>query len=385
MMCHPRLPLIAALDSERPAVRVWDVGGQRLREVWRAGAESDVYGDEHGWAKFQRIPVVAWHPDQPWLVVKNEDGVLLWTPSGLSELDGLPPGASYHNLAFSPDGSTLWAAPGDEINSWEYSSHAIDVASGAVHAGRHWDTGVAVHPAGGLVATLSSDQGATHMLFARPSQVMRVLNRALILDADGYRTPVFSSDGRYFAIRGSAYEHTLEVFEFPTLRRVLGTVLGEPYPSDEVSDEWWEQHEAWSAHNIAFGTRPGVLWIGTPAGTLIELDVGTQEAVGHDLLAGAGITALSATATGELIVAGGAGELVLVAGFPAAEPAAGSTVAEFLADASDIPDGGNLDEHLILTDGTRTWQPGDLDTASAAADTDPTWLRLKVAINTLGE
>jgi hypothetical protein len=32
---------------------------------------------------------------------------------------------------------------------------------------------------------------------------MRVLRRALILDADGYQTPVLSADGRYLAIRGN--------------------------------------------------------------------------------------------------------------------------------------------------------------------------------------
>ncbi|GAA3933699.1 hypothetical protein Aau02nite_26190 [Amorphoplanes auranticolor] len=52
-----------------------------------------------------------------------------------------------------------------------------------------------MHPAGGLRLTFSSHQGATLGLFARAAgTAMRVLRRALILDCDGYETPVFSPD-----------------------------------------------------------------------------------------------------------------------------------------------------------------------------------------------
>ena len=78
-------------------------------------------------------------------------------------------------------------------------------------------------------------QRAQHGLFAHiddetdPGE-MRILRRALILDADGYETPIFSSDGRHLAIRGSAYAQTLHVFKFPSLHLVLATTLGEPNP-----------------------------------------------------------------------------------------------------------------------------------------------------------
>jgi hypothetical protein len=124
-----------------------------------------------------------------------------WTPAGLSRLEGLPPAAAYRSVAFSPDGHTLWASPssGDEGSAWE-SSDTLDLASGTVGVGPRWDTGIAAHPAGELVAALCSDQGATLGLFARVDQdsrpaAMRVLRRALILDADGYQTPVFSRTG----------------------------------------------------------------------------------------------------------------------------------------------------------------------------------------------
>src|ERR1035437_9899566 len=86
-----------------------------------------------------------------------------------------------------------------EGSAWE-SSDTLDLASGTVGVGPRWDTGIAAHPAGELVAALCSDQGATLGLFARVDQdsrpaAMRVLRRALILDADGYQTPVFSRTG----------------------------------------------------------------------------------------------------------------------------------------------------------------------------------------------
>jgi hypothetical protein len=188
-------------------------------------------------------------------------------------MDGLPPAAAYRYLAFSPDGQTLWAFPSPEAmqDRWRHSSDAIDLASGTVRAGWGWDTGVARHPGGGLVLTFQSDQGATYGLFARVDQdtrpaAMRVLSRALILDCDGYETPVFSADGRHFAIRGNAYDNSVEVFEFPSLTRVLATTLGEPSPGYPYPAEWLAQMRAWSRHNLAFGAEPGVLWVGTPTG-----------------------------------------------------------------------------------------------------------------------
>jgi hypothetical protein len=77
----------------------------------------------------------------------------------------------------------------------------------------------------------------------------------MILDADGYKTPVFSADGRRFAIRGNAYENSLEVFEFPSLNRAFAVTLGEPHPGHPAPQEWREQYRAWSRYNIAFGAQ----------------------------------------------------------------------------------------------------------------------------------
>ncbi|MFJ3762935.1 hypothetical protein [Streptomyces sp. NPDC090080] len=400
LRCHPRLPLVACLDSERPAVHIWDCGAGQLRELGSVGLTSNAYGDAFGWERAERTPAAAWHPHQPLLVVTGEDGLRQWTPAGVVEPEGAPAAAAYRSLAFSPDGQTLWGSPSfrDEGGGWE-SSDVLDLASGTIGAGPRWDTGVAEHPGGGLVATLASDQGATHCLFARVDQwaapaAMRPLRRALILDCDGYETPLFSADGRHIAVRGNAYDNSVEVFEFPSLHRVLATTLGDPSPGYPYPQEWLDQMKAWSRHNIAFGSRPGVLWIATPVGALVEVDLETRQAVEHDVLTGSHLSALAATATGELLVAGSVGELVLLSVLT------GSTLSRstqtrttsrdvsraaaiaFLEATAEIPDDGNhLETHLVLTDGTRTWDADDLATVTAADATDPTWLQLQAAIN----
>ncbi|WP_200797642.1 WD40 repeat domain-containing protein [Streptoalloteichus hindustanus] len=363
------------------------------------GAGSTAYDDASYRDRMRRTPAVAWHPDQPLLVVAGEGGVARWTPTGLSGVEGIPPTASsYRSLAFSPDGRKLWASPssGDGHDAWQHSD-ILDLTSGTIDVGPGWDTGVATHPAGGLVATLISNQGATIGLFARVDDksapaVMRVLRRALILDADGYETPVFSVDGRHLAIRGNAYENTLEVFGFPSLQRVLATTLGEPTPGYPYPQEWLEQMRAWSRHNIAFGVQPGVLWIGTPTGSLVEVDLDGQRAVEHDVLTGAPVTGLGTTPTGELVVASGEGELVLVSVLSGSaktratnDNAARAALTAFLDSTCEVPDNGDLEAHLVMTDGARTWESDDLATVTTAAPTDPTWLQLQAAINTRGQ
>ncbi|MBM9506574.1 hypothetical protein ITX44_18835 [Streptomyces sp. KK5PA1] len=395
MICHPRLPLVAGLDAERPAVHIWDCGAGQLRQLGSVGAESSVYGDAIGWDRMERTPAVAWHPHQPLLVVAGEDGVVQWTPAGLREPDGIPPTADYRSLVFSPDGRALWASPssGDEGDAWD-SSDIIDLASGTVGSGPRWDTGVAEHPAGGMVATLAGDQAETLGLFARVDHTaagpaaMRVLRRALILDADGYRTPIFSPDGRHLAIRGNAYENSLDVFEFPSLHLILATTLGDPNPGHPAPQEWLDRMQAWSRHNIAFAARPGVLWVGTPAGTLVEIDLDTHDAAEHDVLPGLPVTALAATATGELLVAGGGGDLLLLSvrdDSARTRTTDGDTpqaaLAAFLDATSEVPDDGDLETHLVLTDGSRTWEADDLGKVTTATATDPTWLRLRAAVN----
>jgi hypothetical protein len=396
LVCHPTLPLVAGLDSDRPAVHVWEFRAGELHERGTIGGDSAAYADTPSWE--QRPPSAAWHPDEPLLLVTSEGAVVRWTPEGLSRMDGLPPAAGYRCVAFSPDGQTLWAWPSPEAmeNEFDHCCDAIDLGSGRVRTGRGWDTGVSVHPGGGLAATLRSNQGSTLGVFARVDQestpaVMRVLSRAVILDCDGYTTPVFSADGRHFAIRGNAYGQFLEVFEFPSLSRVLYTTLGDPRPPGyPPPEEWREQMRAWSDHNIAFGAQPGVLWVGTPAGSLIEVDLDNQHAVEHDVLTGSRVTALCATAAGDLVAATGDGDLAVIS--VTADSVTGAAdgrsaqalVAAFLDTSSEVPDDiVFLHKHLTVTSGERTWEPDDLESVTTATETDPTWLQISAAVNNL--
>ncbi|MCZ7423403.1 hypothetical protein O7605_28255 [Verrucosispora sp. WMMA2121] len=376
LLCHPRLPLIAGWDADRPAIRIWEYAVGQLREVGGFGADSAGY-DAVGHDRFERTPSAAWHPGEPRLVVVDGASTVCWTPSGTTAIDGVAPTAHQRDVAFSPDGQTLWLSPGGGGDGWG-SSIVLDIASGATTVGPQWDTGVAAHPGGGLVATLQSDQGATLVLFCRDTEaVLRPMRRALILDCDGYETPIFSPDGRHFAVRGNAYDNSLELFEFPSLRRVLGLVLGEPSPGYPYPQEWLDGMHAWSRQNVAFG--PGVLWIGTPEGAVVEFEIDGQQVTEHEVLPGSRVTALAAFATGELIVAGGGTLLVLSGRRTSPAGASAAAVTEFLAGTVEAPV-IEVDQ-LDLTDGIRTWQSDELEMVTDASDSDPSWLRIRAAMN----
>ncbi|MFB9370520.1 hypothetical protein [Kitasatospora albolonga] len=395
LVCHPRLPLVAVWESERPVVRVWDHEGAQLRELGFVGAGDEGYGDAVGWDRMELMPAAAWHPERALLVVATGEELWQWTPDGVSVIGG---GSSYRCLAFSPDGRALWASPSyrDGAEDWE-SSDVIDLGSGAVGGGPRWDTGVTVHPGGGLVATLASDQGATFCVFASTGSgdgdapsAMRWLRHALILDCDGYEAPVFSADGRHFAIRGNAYGNYVEVFAFPSLRRVLSAPLGDPDPGFPYPPGWLAQMESWAGYNLAFAERPGVLWIATPDGSLLEVEVESGATTEHGGPPGARLTALAATPAGELLTATDGGGLLLLSVLTDAATAAatvdskelaGAAVAAFLAATSEVPAEGDPEAGLVLTDGTRTWEDDDLSTVEEADPTDPSWLRLRAAVN----
>ncbi|MCE7005336.1 hypothetical protein LWC34_21250 [Kibdelosporangium philippinense] len=75
LVCHPRLPLVAGLAAERPAVHVWDCTDLRLLGI--IGADSVVYADDdYGQDRVLRKPAVAWHPERPLALVTIENCVL---------------------------------------------------------------------------------------------------------------------------------------------------------------------------------------------------------------------------------------------------------------------------------------------------------------------
>ena len=420
LVCHPKLPLVAGLAAELPAVHVWDCNGGKPRELGATGTAAVPYGDGDGrWHlpralavaddRGDRGPVVAWHPEQPLLIAATggvEGQVVRWTPDGgFRAEDRIQPVPPWQAMAFSPDGRALWVGP-SRVGG-RHGSKVIDLASGAVTGGAGWDTGIALHPGGALAATMYSDQAATHVLFARlegAAAALRIQRRALILDADGYQTPVFNADGRYLAIRGNSYENSLEVFAFPSLTRVLGLTLGPRHVRGGLTPEEDREYRAWSRHNIAFGAAPGVLWVGTPDGTLVEADLDAGRAARHDVLGGAPVTALCATPAGDLVTATADGTVALVPvlstpapddrqlalfSLPAPAPAPAvpgpppsrELAAAFLAATGDVPGDGDLDELLDVTDGSRSWAPGALSTVTTSDASDPAWLRQRAALN----
>ncbi|MFY1615414.1 hypothetical protein [Micromonospora sp. WMMD736] len=379
LLAHPRLPLVAAWDADRPAIRIWEHGDGHLRECAAVGVGSTGYAQDVGYDRLKRTPSAAWHPDDPLLAVADTESLVAWTPSGTSPVHGVTRTEYQREVAFSPDGRTLWLSPAEGQDGWEHSV-ALEFASATTVRGPRWDTGVVAHPAGGLVCTLQSDQGATLVLFAADTgPVLRPLRRALVLDCDGYEAPIFSSDGRHFAVRGNAYDNSLEVFEFPSLRRVLRVTLGEPSPGYPYPQEWLDAMNAWSRHNVAFGRSPRTLWVGTPEGAVIELDIDGARVSEHEVLPGVAVTALAATASGELVVAGTDELLLLSVGTAGQDEVSGAAVTEFLASTveASVVDMDQLD----LTDGTRSWQPGDLAAVTDASEADPTWLRIQAAVN----
>jgi hypothetical protein len=67
----------------------------------------------------------------------------------------------------------------------------------------------------------------------------------------------------------------------------------------------------------------------------------------------------------------------------AGHPAPQELVAAFLQTTSETPDDGDLEGHLVVTDGTQTWEPDELNTVTTATEGDPIWLRHRAAINML--
>ena len=177
-----------------------------------------------------------------------------------------------------------------------------------------------------------------------------MFRNAIVLDADGYVAPVFSADGRFLAVRGNAYVQSVDVFEFPTLRRVLHSALGDTYPGYPYPPEWLEEQATWSRHNITF-VRSGALLVGTPQGTILEIDLDDHQVADH-YIGDADVNAAAARARAE----------------------------QFLSTTA-LPEEPDLLTDLLRTDGVRGWDAADRSSVDTADETDPTWLQLQAAIN----
>ncbi|GAA4010094.1 hypothetical protein GCM10022247_35310 [Allokutzneria multivorans] len=332
VVCHPRLPLVAAVDGGRRAVHVLDCGRDELGLLASIGSGSAAYGEVEPWERGMRDAFAAWHPVEPQLLVATKATVWSWTPTELRELTALPAGAAYEELLFSPDGSTLWASPSSTSSR---DMDAIDLATGEVVAVGAYPWGGA-HPSGAVMLTTSQDQGSSRIDFLRVEQgapADRRLQRLMVvLGNDAYQPPIFSSDGRFFAIRGNAYGETLTAFEFPSLEKVLH----EEFDGTE-DDGWWR-------NDITFGAKPGALWVGTPTGALWSYDLVAGTKTEHGVLTGHQVTAIGCTSLGHLVIGCDNGEILLAsisdgaaADHPIDPDAVRTDVAAFLAATEDVP------------------------------------------------
>ena len=388
---HSRLPLVAGLGRDRPSVQVWEFGPDDLRELTSFDRDASAYAeDDFGDDRRQREPRVAWHPSEPRLLLASTAGLSEWSAGdGLRAIPAQPSRARYRDVAYGPDG--IWAAPSviDGQEAWR-TSDVIEPATGSIRRRRRWDTAVVRHPSGRLVAFLASDQGATHCLFARvDGGSVRLLDRALVLDCDGYEAPIFSPDGRFLVVRGGAYGNSVQVFELPGLQRVLALGLGEPTPPYPYPQEWLDEMRRWSRQNVLPVGPDGELLLGTPDGALIRLDLEGGRASEHVLPELRDLAALAATPDGRVLVATRGGQLVVVDGLidrTGNEAASATRVAEeFLESAGELPDDADVERDCVQTDGVRTWTGDDLDSVIDADDTDPTWLQLTAFMNAARE
>ncbi|WP_086821707.1 hypothetical protein [Allokutzneria sp. NRRL B-24872] len=343
LVCHPRLPLVAAVDGGRRAVHVLDCGRNELGLLAGIGSESSAYGEVEPWERGMRDAFAVWHPVEPRLLVATEGTVWSWTPTELRELTGLPAGAVYEELLFSPDGDTLWASPSATSSR---DVDAIGLVTGEVVVVGVYPQGGA-HPSGAVMLTTSQDQGGSRIDFLRVEQgapADRQLQRLMVLlGNDGYQPPIFSPDGHFFAIRGCAYGETLTAFAFPTLEEVLH----EKFDGTE-DDGWWR-------NDITFGAKPGTLWVGTPTGALWSYDLVAGTKTDHGVLAGPPVTAIGCTSLGQLVIGCDNGEILLASindgaavDHPVDLDAVRADAAAFLAATEDVPeDVDDVDSFLI--------------------------------------
>ncbi|MFJ3637463.1 hypothetical protein [Streptomyces sp. NPDC090112] len=89
------------------------------------------------------------------------------------------------------------------------------------------------------------------------------------------------------------------------------------------------------------------------------------------------------TVTALIVIGGYSGPrwtLIVAGAFTAGR--ARAAAATFLEANAEVPgDADDVEAHLVLTDGTRTWEADDLTAVTAAGATDPAWLQLRAAVN----
>jgi WD40 repeat protein len=316
---HPHRRLLASVAGPRAEVCVWG---------WDESRSLECLARIHR-AEATRVRDVAWHPRENLLaVVGGGRAIELWAEGRLLKTLGKHPilgrvreysyGTSveggeieihtsteeipldeqgYDAVVFSANGARLVASRFGEDPQGEDPSEIYDVATGELVA-TFWrsDTTLALHPEGEIVATLSSDQGASSIRFGRITDVFQGHNVQVNVFADGYGRLVFSPGGEAFAIAGHAYAVGLKVFQFPSCRL---SFAGDLESWEDVWKRLWEEsqrgqrgsggpggqrppHEFIShlwpmADRVAFSPEGRRLLFAMTSGHVAELDLETPE------------------------------------------------------------------------------------------------------------
>lgn len=424
---HPTLPLLATVDAHHVAVHVWT---WRAGELLRLGSigEPGVARVPDSIGRLQRGRDIDWHPTRPWLAVAGAQGVQLWMcdlAAGVQLLRtcGVMPPCErvvedtlywqssnggemqpvtrhrtiprelpgYMHVGFSPSGRSLWASAVDARDEEVRDGLASDWfdLDDPAHATQvwRWDTDLALHPEGELMAAFESNQGATLLRFARVNdgpagESIETLRRALVLDADGYCDLTFSPRGDRFLFHGNAYEGFCQVHAFPSLERVCIVPL----------DGWKETLEkrlppSWNDYcpffeSLAFSPDNEGLLIGLRSGHLVDLDLRTLEPRDHVLLLDRPLSAFRVRAHDGLLAVTDLDGLLRLYQLPhpAAHPDTTSRpLTRSFVDATAPATRYAPWDDLSLTDGLREWSDASLDT-SDLPDSAPTWARLGAAL-----
>jgi eukaryotic-like serine/threonine-protein kinase len=214
---HPDGSQIASGGSNR-VVTLWDVAtGQPIRSL--AG---------HALSIFQ----LAYSPDGKSLASSSTDGtVRLWDLVGNAPSRALADhrAGGVGEVAFSPDGKTLFSAGGDEptIRAWNVADARLILTMKADRAGPHGS--LAVSPDGRTLATGASD-GAITIWDAATGLPVRVLMNH-VDNLDFVWRLRFSPDGKSLASAGFT-RHAIDLWD-PASGHLLGTIAGH---TDGITD-----------------------------------------------------------------------------------------------------------------------------------------------------